>query len=147
MRSIKEGIEVTEDSFLFSLNPSGYDHKSRAIANSVKNPNCSGAELNGDIVVVKPQALDAALWKLGGAAVVLRLVELASVSSTYIIHIFQFTNSFKTPHELSRSINILTDGLRVSWQNSEDMERLRKCSICSSKLCLNRTLIKILRGI
>ncbi|KAF8184760.1 hypothetical protein BJ912DRAFT_973913 [Pholiota molesta] len=66
------------------------------------------ARLTGDVFVVKAESLDEALWKIGGAAVGLRLVQLASTS-----------------HELSRTIGILTDGLKNSWQNSEDMERLR----------------------
>jgi hypothetical protein len=32
----------------------------------------------------------------------------------------------QTPHELARTLGILTDGLRESWRNSEDMERLSK---------------------
>ena len=37
-------------------------------------------------------------------------------------------HSEQTPHELSRTLGILTDGLRNSWQNSEDMERMRTSS-------------------
>lgn len=88
MRSIKEGVDVNEDSFLFSLNPSGYDDQNKTVANAVKNPNCSSAELSGDVVTVKPEALDAVLWKLGGAAIALRLVELASVSNLCISQVF-----------------------------------------------------------
>jgi hypothetical protein len=33
---------------------------------------------------------------------------------------------YQNPHELSRALGILTDGLRNSWQNSEDMEHLRE---------------------
>ena len=43
----------------------------------------------------------------------------------------------QNPHELSRALGILTDGLRNSWQNSEDMEQLREQSLtflCSRKL-------------
>jgi len=39
------------------------------------------AEVIGDLIVAKPQCLDVALWKIGGAAVVLRLTELAEVCS------------------------------------------------------------------
>jgi len=39
------------------------------------------AVLCGDIFVVKAESLDVALWKIGGAAVGLRLVQLASVRS------------------------------------------------------------------
>ena len=65
-------------------------------------------EAQGDVFLIKAASLDSALWKIGGAAVGLKLVQLA-----------------KTPHELSRSLGILVDGLKNSWQNSEDMERLR----------------------
>jgi hypothetical protein len=37
------------------------------------------ARLTGDVFVVKAESLDEALWKIGGAAVGLRLVQLASV--------------------------------------------------------------------
>ncbi|KAH9004729.1 hypothetical protein EDB86DRAFT_3099248 [Lactarius hatsudake] len=33
-------------------------------------------------------------------------------------------NPTHTPHEFSRTLGILTDGLKNSWQNSEDMERM-----------------------
>jgi len=45
---------------------------------------------------------------MGGAAVVLRVLQLATI-----------------PHEISRALGTLTDGLRNSWQNSEDTERRR----------------------
>ena len=37
-------------------------------------------EIEGDVFTVKAECLDVALWKISGAAVVLRLVQLASVS-------------------------------------------------------------------
>ncbi|KAF7343336.1 hypothetical protein MVEN_01765900 [Mycena venus] len=39
-----------------------------------------------------------------------------------------------TPHEVSRALGVLMDGLRNSWQNSEDMERLRGYEILASVL-------------
>ncbi|RDB25611.1 Beige 1 [Hypsizygus marmoreus] len=51
------------------------------------------------------------------AAVALRLVQGAN-----------------TPHEISRALGVLTDGLRNSWQNSEDMERLRGYEILADTL-------------
>jgi len=39
---------------------------------------------------------------------------------------------WQTPHELSRTLGILTGGLRHNWQNSEDMERLRAYPSCYS---------------
>ena len=41
------------------------------------------AMLCGDVFVVKAESLDVALWKIGGAAVGLRLVQLASVCSVF----------------------------------------------------------------
>ena len=49
------------------------------------------------------------MWEIGGAAVALRLVQLA-----------------QNQHEVSRALGVLTDGLRNSWQNSEDMEQMRE---------------------
>ncbi|KAF8962103.1 beach-domain-containing protein [Flammula alnicola] len=84
------------------------------------------ARLSGDVFVVKAESLDVALWKIGGAAVGLRLVQLASTS-----------------HELSRTLGILTDGLKNSWQNSEDMERLRGYEILADILSSKAQLINL----
>ncbi|KDR79337.1 hypothetical protein GALMADRAFT_223566 [Galerina marginata CBS 339.88] len=86
----------------------------------------SDARPVGDVFVVKAESLDVALWKIGGAAVGLRLVQLAS-----------------TPHELSRTLGILTDGLKNSWQNSEDMERLRGYEILGDILRNKARLINL----
>ncbi|KAF5339895.1 hypothetical protein D9611_009101 [Ephemerocybe angulata] len=85
-----------------------------------------GVESQGDVFVVKAACLDSALWKIGGAAVALKLVQLA-----------------KTPHELSRSLGILVDGLRNSWQNSEDMERLRGYEILAEMLRSKASIINL----
>ncbi|KAF4609487.1 hypothetical protein D9613_012349 [Agrocybe pediades] len=83
-------------------------------------------QLVGNVFVVKSESLDVALWKIGGAAVGLRLVQLA-----------------ETPHELSRTLGILTDGLKNSWQNSEDMERLRGYEILCDILRRKAQLINL----
>lgn len=44
----------------------------------------SEATLVGDVFVVKSESLDVALWKIGGAAVGLRLVQLASVRALFL---------------------------------------------------------------
>ncbi|KIM43842.1 hypothetical protein M413DRAFT_26133 [Hebeloma cylindrosporum] len=93
------------------------------------NNNAKGrlnAMLCGDVFVVKAESLDVALWKIGGAAVGLRLVQLASTS-----------------HELSRTLGILTDGLKNSWQNSEDMERLRGYDILGDILRIKAQMINL----
>jgi hypothetical protein len=50
-----------------------------------------------------------------------------------------FNHSEQTPHELSRTLGILTDGLRNSWQNSEDMERMRTSMSLPNCRVLNYT--------
>jgi hypothetical protein len=37
-------------------------------------------EMEGDVFIVKAASLDMALWRIGGAAVALRLVQVANVS-------------------------------------------------------------------
>ncbi|KAF8652783.1 hypothetical protein AX16_004175 [Volvariella volvacea WC 439] len=88
----------------------------------------SGLEvrMEGDAFAVQASCLDQALWKIGGAAVALRLVQLAN-----------------TPHELSRALGILTDGLKNSWQNSEDMERLRGYDVLGDMLRAKSQLINM----
>lgn len=49
----------------------------------------------------------------------------------------------QNPHELSRALGVLTDGLRTSWQNSEDMERLRGYDILANILRSKSQLINI----
>ncbi|KAJ7579061.1 beach-domain-containing protein [Mycena floridula] len=105
MKVVRDGLAIPPSSVVFSISPLYTDKSGR----SPIVPALGGEfKVHGDVFTVKVSCLDMALWKVGGAAVPLRLVQLAS-----------------TPHELSRSIGTLIDGLRNSWQNSEDMERLR----------------------
>lgn len=52
------------------------------------------AILCGDVFVVKAESLDVALWKIGGSAVGLRLVQLASVRSILLFVLWIFTDHF-----------------------------------------------------
>ncbi|GBE84628.1 hypothetical protein SCP_0606070 [Sparassis crispa] len=110
MNSIKYGLGVNEAAILFVLSP------------AIEIPNVDesgspGIAYAGDVFAVKSNCLDLAMWKLGGAAIALRLVQLAS-----------------NPHEVSRALGILSDGVRNSWQNSEDMERFRGYEILAEIL-------------
>lgn len=76
------------------------------------------AVLTGDPLVITPQSLDAASWRIGGcAAVGLKLVELAT-----------------TCEGLIRSVDILFDSIKGSWRNSEAMERDNGFSILAALL-------------
>lgn len=90
-RLIKSGVGIAEDAFLFSILPAGYACKEEAeelasSENYVQN-GVSGSSTTrparikviGDVHVVTQESLDLTLWKIGGASVVLRLIEVASV--------------------------------------------------------------------
>ncbi|KIM59893.1 hypothetical protein SCLCIDRAFT_1217340 [Scleroderma citrinum Foug A] len=80
----------------------------------------------GDACVAICQPFDLVLWRLGGARLVLRLVQLA-----------------QTQHELSRVITILCDSIRNCWQNSEDMERISGYDALASVLYTKGQLINV----
>ncbi|EJC99617.1 beach-domain-containing protein [Fomitiporia mediterranea MF3/22] len=140
LRILMDGIGVAEEGFLFSITALGsnYDNKadgnrdvsSTYIENGVCSPKASAdrmrLEILGDVVSVTRECLDTALWKIGGAAVTLRLVELAS-----------------TPHELSRTLGIFADGSRNSWQMSEDMEYIHAFDILAHILYSKAQLINL----
>lgn len=65
------------------------------------------AVMTGEPVVVVPQALDDAAWRIGGcAAVGLKMVEMA-----------------KTPQQVCRAVEILFEMVKTNWRNSEAMEK------------------------
>ncbi|KAI9046878.1 hypothetical protein LZ554_008956 [Drepanopeziza brunnea f. sp. 'monogermtubi'] len=65
------------------------------------------AVLTGDPVVIVPQSLDDAIWRLGGfTGIVLKMVENAT-----------------TREEIVRAVETLFESIKGSWRNSEAMER------------------------
>ncbi|CZT48360.1 probable beige protein homolog [Rhynchosporium secalis] len=63
--------------------------------------------LTGDPVVVVPQSLDDAMWRLGGfAGIALKMVENAN-----------------TKDDIVRAVETLFESIKGSWRNSEAMER------------------------
>lgn len=65
------------------------------------------AILTGEPVVIVPQALDDAMWRLGGfTAIGLKLVEVAN-----------------TKESIVRAVENLFESINASWRNSEAMER------------------------
>ncbi|KAL0063705.1 Beige protein-like 1 [Marasmius tenuissimus] len=118
IKAIRDGLGLAESHIVFSLSALNCMNPGPVTTlAALGNGPGSGASVSlmvkefkveGDVYAVKAACLDMALWKLGGTAVTLRLVQAAS-----------------TPHELSRALAILSDGIKNSWRNSEDMERLR----------------------
>ncbi|CAM0141774.1 unnamed protein product [Umbelopsis sp. WA50703] len=84
------------------------------------------AYLSGAPLVVRPPSVDNTLWKIGGFASVLKLVEVSD-----------------TPNALYKSIGILFEAIRCSWRNSEDMERLHGYEILAHLLKQKRDIISI----
>ncbi|KAJ7615896.1 beach-domain-containing protein [Roridomyces roridus] len=118
MKVVRDGLAISESTILFSVSPHNCPRQEPETA-AVVPANGSNREFKiaGDVFVVKAACLDLSLWKIGGAAVPLRLLQVAN-----------------TPHEVSRALGVLVDGLRNSWQNSEDMERIRGYEILASLL-------------
>ncbi|KAI0746713.1 beach-domain-containing protein [Daedaleopsis nitida] len=111
INSFKNGLGINESSIIFSISPATtlFENKDAGESND--------AAMDNDVFVARCNGLDLAMWEIGGAAVALRLVQLA-----------------QNPHEVSRALGVLTDGLRNSWQNSEDMEQLRGYEILADIL-------------
>ncbi|KAG1810733.1 hypothetical protein EV424DRAFT_1422048 [Suillus variegatus] len=94
-KAIRGDSIISDSSIIFRVVPQPHNKKDQIVT-------------RGDAFTVCCQSLDLAVWRIGGAASLLRLVALA-----------------QTPHELSRALSVFSDCLRNSWQNSDDMERLR----------------------
>jgi len=85
----KDGPGVSEDSIVFAITPFGYHDgdgtsvlQEATVLNAAlrRDRSREKAMIKGDVTVVRLQCLDVAVWKIGGAAVPLRLVELSQVS-------------------------------------------------------------------
>ena len=75
------------------------------IADALALDNGFGRTVGAPVVVI-PQSLDDAIWCLGGCGIGLRMVEKASCAE-----------------ELLLAVKVLFEVIRLSWRNSEDMER------------------------
>jgi hypothetical protein len=133
LKGAKDGPGISEDLIVFALTPAGYqpvgrDNQDSVVLNSAlrKDRVRDAACVKGDVVIVKPQCLDVSVWKIGGAAIPLRLVELS-----------------QNPHDLANSVSVLFDSLRTSWQNSEDIERIHGYEILALALRTKSPIIDI----
>ncbi|KAK7204492.1 hypothetical protein BZA70DRAFT_296257 [Myxozyma melibiosi] len=70
---------------------------------------------SGGPVPAIPNSLDDAVWRIGGSAFGLKMVELA-----------------KTPDQLCRALSITFELLRENWRNSDDMERVHGFAILAN---------------
>ncbi|KAL1744917.1 beach-domain-containing protein [Schizophyllum fasciatum] len=119
VKLLKGGLEIPLSAFVFHVAAEHQLYAAGSIA-------AHGYQIEGDVFLVKASTLDSAVWSLGGAAVALRLLQLA-----------------QTSHELSRSLSITADILRNHWGNSEDMERLRGYEVLADVLRHKTQLINL----
>ncbi|KAF7982777.1 hypothetical protein HWV62_26692 [Athelia sp. TMB] len=133
VNAVKQGLRLEESCILFAISPASARDDTQIVVSgpTLTTTTPSSAfflapaqtsaphvmELLGNIVTTDAACLDTSVWKIGGVAICLKLVQLAHTS-----------------HELSRTLAILTDGLRNNWQNSEDMERIRGYDILANIL-------------
>jgi hypothetical protein len=101
VKAVKEGLGVAESSIVFAISPSTVRDELRSIApKTVSLPSTPSSafflsqaqkavrgaiEQMGDIFAPGVSCLDVSLWKVGGAAVALRLIQLASVSDIHLV--------------------------------------------------------------
>ena len=78
MKAVKNGLGIPESLFVFSLSASDCSASGQNTTVPIKGL-LKEVESQGNVFTVKAMTLDMALWKIGGAAVALRLVQLAQV--------------------------------------------------------------------
>lgn len=83
-KALTGGIGFSEEQILFTLSPRGVATDSisgvQTVLNAAKDQTTQErADLKGDIRVCQVQCMDVAVWRLGGPAIPLQLIEIASV--------------------------------------------------------------------
>lgn len=80
VKALRDGMGIPEGSVIFAFSAAGAPGWGQEGVGARYGNSALSGEMEGDVFTVKAECLDVALWKIGGAAVVLRLVQLASVS-------------------------------------------------------------------
>jgi hypothetical protein len=147
MKALRDGLGVPESAIVFAVSPGSVTLPAQGVSGSFmgieRRPSLGrlnsslgrsasddsrvsltgtgsrdkGWRVEGDVIPCSGYCLDLAVWRMGGAALPLRLVALA-----------------RSTHELSRALGVLAESLRNSWANSEDMERMRGYDVLSRVL-------------
>jgi hypothetical protein len=137
VKALRDGLGIPESALVFSVSPGSVVAPARptdrrgsrlSLADDGAGTRARerGWRLDGDVVLAAGFCLDLAVWRLGGAAVPLRLVVLA-----------------RTGHELSRALGVLAESVRNSWANAEDMERIRGYEILAHVLREKAALVNV----
>jgi hypothetical protein len=91
VKAINAGAGIPEESFVFVLSPAcahmvegsvGPVHESEWKGEmSDRRKEETVLSLWGDVITYRPQCLDVGIWEIGGAGILLRIIELADVST------------------------------------------------------------------
>ncbi|KAJ3119166.1 hypothetical protein HK098_005710, partial [Nowakowskiella sp. JEL0407] len=84
----------------------------------------SVVQVRGDLVVINPQRMNDGIWKLGGCAILLKLIEKS-----------------ETKESLYDSFCIFVESVRLNWRNLDEMERGRYYEIVSYIIKCKRDLL------
>jgi hypothetical protein len=111
IKAVKEGLGVAESSIVFAISPFIVRDELRSGAPKIttlpttpssafflsqfQKPVRSGIEQTGDILATSVSCLDVALWKVGGAAIALRLVQIANVSDFHLTYFIIRSREFR----------------------------------------------------
>ncbi|KAI8380253.1 hypothetical protein BD560DRAFT_324131, partial [Blakeslea trispora] len=95
------------------------------LESAIYNPTSMGY-LRGNPIIAYPFGLDESIWKIGGCAIALKLIERSD-----------------TAESLCKSTAILFEVIRYSWRNSEDMERCHGYEVLAYLLKQKRELITV----
>ncbi|KAG8889189.1 hypothetical protein FRB98_005531 [Tulasnella sp. 332] len=131
MNALNNGF-VKEENLVFSLSPLGVCEApmgvgARMIMNMASRKRKEErAVLVGNVNVLSLGSLEAAVWRLGGAVLLLELIALAD-----------------NERDLAHGIAILDSSIGTSWHNSEDMERIHGYDVLMSTLRRKITLINL----
>lgn len=95
VKAVRDGLGLAESSIVFIMSPSSVRDELRKSASKtislpstpssafflsqVQTPLRNGIEQKGDIFPANASCFDMALWKVGGAAIPLRLIQIANV--------------------------------------------------------------------
>ncbi|KAF8327734.1 beach-domain-containing protein [Cantharellus anzutake] len=133
-KALAGDVGFNEDDILLSLSPYGVKNDPDEDENSgvqvvtnasgVQRSNGVVASMLGDVYVAQLKCLDDSVRRMGGPAIALKIIQCCTTSS-----------------DLENGLGILFDVIRTSWQNSEDMERLRGYDVLSSLLRAKSSLI------
>lgn len=115
VRAVRTGPAIPEDSIVFSLNAKNkFDHDVDHVLNAaIPHASRAGdfkfgrAVLHGSSFPFSTVDLDIGITTVGGAVVALKMIDIA-----------------RTPEELAKTVQVLHDMTRDSWQTSEEMERI-----------------------